>query len=1086
MSYMSATKRDCWCGNSKFVLFGPDYSLCMSCQTLVCRHGLSDQEVLVKNDDEDFYGKQYWLNHQQQDMGYPDIHVRSRSDLAERNLHWLKALLKYRLPPAKIMELGCGNGSFVALLQKTGFEVFGVEMSPWVVSYAKQTFDIQVERGPFESLTLAPQTLDVIVLMDVLEHLPDPLLTMSRCIDALKPDGLMLIQTPEFKIGSKYDELLASGNPFLEQLKSDEHIYLFSQQSVKEIMGRLGCGEVSFLPAIFDHYDMFLAVSKKPLCPISNEEVESALLATSDGRLTLAMLDLRERELNTLRMFEESESDRISRGNQIESLTAMLKASEIDREDRFQQIENLTKIINEYRDNESPGRKQLSVLNSKLREQEIDRIERGKQIETLTRMLHEVKLDNVERGKQIETLTRMFQESESDRIQRGLQIEELTTLLHQSELDRDVRGQSLETLTKENSKKQSEIVEQAHQIEALNSLLANFRARGNGEEDEKKELVITSDDFNQFEDERGGSSRESGVNNCSGQDDAEEVLTSESQNYLDNHSLDETHQSSFLHTVAIDLTPILPGGENGGAKIFILELIIHMGRLHPETQFVLLTASVSHDELEFLDSPNIRRHLTVERGGSVEKGRQFAGDLKRIIHKHLPRRIGLLTGIIESRIKREIRSRSHGIPLREVNADLLFCPFTASTYSVAGIPTVCTIHDLQYKTYPEFFSTEDVIHRDISFMDACKNATLLAAVSDYARNSAIIHGRLEPSRIRTIHHRLAQRVSHNLADESGLLERLGVTANSYLVYPANFWRHKNHEMLLTAFGVACNSGLGPDIKLVCTGAPGVRREWLLEAVRSMKISDRVLFPGFLSNSDLAALIRHSSGVVFPSLYEGFGMPVLEAMALGVPVACSNTTSLPEIAADAAIFFDPRLPIQMASAIVAVVNDDKLRKRLVASGNNRIADFSDPNRMAEEYWNLFLEAVSRRKEKTRVTGVYADGWMGSSMDLLIAPDKQTSTLEIEFLLPEWSPLDNVSLQIYKDGKLSDESLMVGRGMTVNWTTPVGLNGINLGFKSESFFVPSLSGENYDDRQLSLIVQGCVLILSDDKKINLLQC
>lgn len=287
-----------------------------------------------------------------------------------------------------------------------------------------------------------------------------------------------------------------------------------------------------------------------------------------------------------------------------------------------------------------------------------------------------------------------------------------------------------------------------------------------------------------------------------------------------------------------------------------------------------------------------------------------------------------------------------------MQADLLFCPFTAPTYAEQGVPTVCTIHDLQYKTYPEFFSEEEVIHRDATFIEACRRATALSAVSDYSRKSVIANGNLDPERIRTIYNRLALRISQEKGASSNVLEKLGLVPQRYLIYPANFWKHKNHEMLFTAFGLACKEGLDPDIKLVCTGAPGERQAWLGEAARAMNLENRILFPGYLSNTTLSELMSNSKGLVFPSLYEGFGIPVVEAMAAGIPVACSNTTSLPEVVGDAALLFDPRSPDQISRAIKSLVDDMELRDRLIRKGYLRSEKFSDLDRMAREYWELF--------------------------------------------------------------------------------------------------------------------------------------
>jgi len=174
--------------------------------------------------------------------------------------------------------------------------------------------------------------------MDVLEHLPDPARTMARCLELLKPDGLLLIQTPQFKDGSHYEKLVKEGDRFLEMLIPEEHIYLFSQKSATQLFGQLGASHIAFERAIFDHYDMFFVVSKNPLQTHSPEAAEAALQATPNGRITTALLDLRQRELESL-------ADRIARGEQIETLTGMVHESESDRMARGEQIATLTDMV---------------------------------------------------------------------------------------------------------------------------------------------------------------------------------------------------------------------------------------------------------------------------------------------------------------------------------------------------------------------------------------------------------------------------------------------------------------------------------------------------------------------------------------------------------------------------------------------------------------------------------------------------------------------------------------------------------------------------------------------------------------------
>jgi glycosyltransferase involved in cell wall biosynthesis len=435
------------------------------------------------------------------------------------------------------------------------------------------------------------------------------------------------------------------------------------------------------------------------------------------------------------------------------------------------------------------------------------------------------------------------------------------------------------------------------------------------------------------------------------------------------------------------------------------------------------------------------------------------------------------------KLKIALKRGGSGALLRDMGVDLLFCPFTAPTYFEPRIPTVCTIYDLQYKTYPGFFAAEDVVHREHTFIEACGRAAALTAISDYSRYSAITHGNLDPERIRTIHLRMAQRIPPGVENGKAILDRLGLVPQRYLVYPANFWKHKNHEMLLTAFGVACHEGLPPDIKLVCTGAPGTRQAWLMIAARTMNLGDRILFPGYLPNAELAALMADCSGVVFPSLYEGFGLPVIEAMAAGVPVACSNTTSLPEVAAEAAILFDPRVPSQIAQAIISLVENDALCVRLIQAGLQRAAEFSDTERMAREYWDLFQYALSNEKYENLLTGTYADGWAGPRISIQVAPEATAQTLELEFSAPEWLPQLSITIQTTLRGNPQGDPLVLQRGASAVLSLTLEPVGGCYEVMITPTFVPARSGHGDDQRELSVILQRCGIVRVDGEYIEL---
>lgn len=519
--------------------------------------------------------------------------------------------------------------------------------------------------------------------------------------------------------------------------------------------------------------------------------------------------------------------------------------------------------------------------------------------------------------------------------------------------------------------------------------------------------------------------------------------------------------------IVVDLTPILPGGDNGGAKVFVFELIREMARLAPRWQFVLLTQGAADEEIAELDSFNVQRRVMIRSSAPGQPARWRAAAARLL--PLLPAPLRRFAGRKAFAVKQALRRASPGSFLRGLDADLLFCPFTAPVYAEPGVPVVCTLYDLQYKRYPQFFAPEDVAHRDAVFHAACRSATYIAAISDYARDSALHHGEIDRQRIGTIALRLAKRF-----DAAGqahpILARHGLEGGKYLLYPANFWRHKNHEMLLTAFGMAVCDGLPAEFCLVCTGAPGARLEYLRLAVERMGLAGRVRFPGYLDSSEFSHVLSACAGVVFPSLYEGFGLPVLEAMAAGVPVACSNATSLPEVAGDAALLFDPRVASDIAACMVTLATDITVREHLVRAGRERAVEFEDSGRMATEYLSLFDKAMTHARPASTLAGVHDDDWAGSELRLDVVAPGNDAWLDFEFLVPDWIPGRAVRLELRgQQGTGARRSLRVPRGRTGNWSLPVRDGRVNIHL--HPCFVPAKAGHGEDARELSLMVRSC---------------
>ncbi|HEY1923044.1 MAG TPA: class I SAM-dependent methyltransferase [Tepidisphaeraceae bacterium] len=296
---------ECWCGNSDLALFGEGYLHCRKCETLVAVTDSGKFDPRVTDESKDLYGKSYWFDHQTSDLGCPDILSRSRTDLSERCIHWMRSLLQFILPPAKVLEIGCAHGGFVAMLRQAGFDATGLELSPSIVQLATETFDVPVITGPIEDQSIPPQSLDAIVMMDVLEHLPNPLETVACCLKRLKPDGIFLAQTPAYPEGMTLKRLHEQKHQFPRMLDTNEHPFLFSRSSACELFRRAGAKCMEFIPAIFDFYDMSFVASRVPLQRHDAGQQSAALARTVNGRFIQALLDLDERRLNLLGKYRE-------------------------------------------------------------------------------------------------------------------------------------------------------------------------------------------------------------------------------------------------------------------------------------------------------------------------------------------------------------------------------------------------------------------------------------------------------------------------------------------------------------------------------------------------------------------------------------------------------------------------------------------------------------------------------------------------------------------------------------------------------------------------------------------------------------
>jgi len=251
--------------------------------------------------------------------------------------------------------------------------------------------------------------------------------------------------------------------------------------------------------------------------------------------------------------------------------------------------------------------------------------------------------------------------------------------------------------------------------------------------------------------------------------------------------------------------------------------------------------------------------------------------------------------------------------------------------------TVVTVHDCGFRHFPAAHTTSQRLYLEWSTRFAARHAHALLADSAATRDD--LHRFYPCSRGKV-------RVAYPGAPEvreigtERILEtcaRSGVQQGKYILHVGTRQPRKNLRRLIEAFAIA-RRRLPPEMKLVLAGGAGWGGEDLAAHARAVGVDGMVVFTGYVDDDDKAALLRGARALAFPSLHEGFGFPVLEAQAIGLPTACSNSSSLPEAAGDGAVLFDPQNVDEMVRALCDVVLDEPLRARIVANGRRNHARF----------------------------------------------------------------------------------------------------------------------------------------------------
>jgi glycosyltransferase involved in cell wall biosynthesis len=272
--------------------------------------------------------------------------------------------------------------------------------------------------------------------------------------------------------------------------------------------------------------------------------------------------------------------------------------------------------------------------------------------------------------------------------------------------------------------------------------------------------------------------------------------------------------------------------------------------------------------------------------------------------------------------------------------DILFSAGMTSPL-VCPVPSVLVIFDLLHVLQPQNFPRWYLLFLKTIIYLSAKSSDGIVTISKKVRSDIVRYYGVAPREIAVTY----MAVDHNaffpreVKEVEAVRVKYGLPKR-FILYAAASLTHKNHARLFEALRILRERG--ERIKLVLIGARDKGYDAVAGKIEKLGLQSEVVFTGWLPFEDIAPIYCASDALVFPSLNEGFGMPIIEAMACGVPVACSNIEPLPEVAGDAAHFFDPYDPVSIAEGIGKVVSDRDLRRDLIEKGFRRAAEFTWEN------------------------------------------------------------------------------------------------------------------------------------------------
>jgi glycosyltransferase involved in cell wall biosynthesis len=410
------------------------------------------------------------------------------------------------------------------------------------------------------------------------------------------------------------------------------------------------------------------------------------------------------------------------------------------------------------------------------------------------------------------------------------------------------------------------------------------------------------------------------------------------------------HQVDEKVRIAIKAMDLLPG-EMGGAGDYLYNLAHALARVDEQNEYLILLRHVNRDAFAGLNQSNFH-------GVVLESplARPMAGPGRVLLpwlmhHLALAKALHYIFQAFQTRLGYDLAGE-----IERLEPDLVHFPQSVMDPLSLSLPCVLTLHDIQQEYHPEFFTAQELWFRRRAYKPSAEKASLIITDSEFTRQTLVEKYQVPATKIFPIF----MGVDHTVFKPGHPQEELQWLRGKYHLpeqfafYPANTWPHKNHVRLARAWALLRRC-VSVNCPLVLTGKAREGHKSLLAEVKRLGLQREVLSLGYVPHREMPLLYAAASFLIFPSLFEGFGLPVLEAMASGCPVACSNLTAPPEIAGGAALLFDPYSEEEIAKVARRLMEDKDTQQALRQRGLERARGFSW-ERTARETLQIYYKAV----------------------------------------------------------------------------------------------------------------------------------